>query len=299
MNWLRLLVLSVATLLLGGCGGVDVMRGVIATPDGANLHYEECGKGEAIILLHGHSLDMRMWEEQFVTFAEAGYRVVRFDFRGYGKSSEQSETEQFTHVGDLICVMDWLGIDKAHIVGLSMGGFVGADMLGLYPERMLSAILVSGNIRKSPGPSSPMTEQKAAQRDDQIAELKRRGIDTFKREWFEGLMRSGGSQRERMRESLWQMIDEWSAWQPLHKEVRVIAGLDAWAEIQQHNPEVPTLLVEGRSEHNRFSESPQILRHLPRGRQIVIDDCGHMLSMERPAEFNRIALDFIRTIGEE
>ena len=52
----------------------------------------------------------------------------------------------------------------------------------------------------------------------------------MKKEWFEGLMKSGGSQRERMRESLWQMIDEWDAWQPLHKEVRVVAGLDAIEE---------------------------------------------------------------------
>ena len=44
----------------------------------------------------------------------------------------------------------------------------------------------------------------------------------MKKEWFEGLMKSGGSQRERMHAPLWQMIDEWDAWQPLHKEVRVV-----------------------------------------------------------------------------
>lgn len=293
MSWARYIVASVVVLLFGACDNTVVRRGVVTTPDGASLVYEECGRGDAIILLHGHSLDMRMWNEQFERFAEAGYRVVRFDFRGYGQSSEQSETEQFTHLGDLICVMDSLGIDKAHIVGLSMGGFVGADMLGLHPERMLSATLVSGNIRKSPGPSSPMGAEEAARRDREIAQLRERGIDLYKKEWFEGLMRSGGSQRERMREPLWQMIDEWSAWQPLHKEVRVIVGLDAWAEIQQNRPDVPTLLVEGRSEHNRFSDNPKILCYLPRGRQIVIDDCGHMLSMERPEEFNRVVLTFI------
>lgn len=287
------LLWAIAALVMVACSTNRVERGVVVTPDGARLAYESRGEGEAIILLHGHSLDMRMWEPQIEPFTKAGYRVIRFDFRGYGLSSEQTETEQFTHVGDVICVMDSLGVDRAHIVGLSMGGFVGADMLGLYPERMLSATLVSGNIRKSKGPSTPMDDEESARRDREIEQLQARGIDSYKQEWFEGLMRSGGSQRERMREALWQMIDEWSAWQPLHKEVRVIAGLDAWAAIQQINPTVPTLLVEGRSEHNRFSENPQILRHLPHGRQVVIDDCGHMLSMERPEEFNAVVLEFI------
>lgn len=58
--------------------------------------------------------------------------------------------------------MDALHIRKAHIVGLSLGGFVGADMLGCFPDRMLSAFLASGNIRKSKGPSEPMTKEEAA-----------------------------------------------------------------------------------------------------------------------------------------
>lgn len=286
--------LAAALAVCSACSP-SVHSGTVATPDGATLYYEECGGGSPVILLHGHSLDLRMWDEQFFAFARAGHRVVRFDFRGYGRSSEQTETRQFTHADDLVAVMDALGIARAHIVGLSMGGFVGADMLGVHPERILSATLASGNIRRSPGPSTPMDAAESARRDAEIAALHARGVDSMKREWFEGLMRSAGSQRERMRAPLRRMIDEWTAWQPLHKEVRVIVGLDAWAMIKERRPEVPVLLVEGRSEHNRFNPSPEILQYLPRGRMAVIDDCGHMLSMERPEEFNRTVLDFIRT----
>lgn len=270
--------------------------GTVRTPDGARIYYEERGEGSPIILLHGHSLDGRMWDEQFRTFSDAGHRVVRIDFRGYGRSSGQTETLQFTHAGDVAAVMDSLGIDRAHVVGLSMGGFVGADMLGLYPDRLLSATLASGNIRRTPGPSTPMDSVEAARRDAEIAALEARGIDSMKREWFEGLMRSGGSQRERMREPLRRMIDDWQAWQPLHKEVRVIAGLDAWARIKSDRPQIPTLLVEGRSEHNRFDPSPEILQYLPQGRITVIEDCGHMLSMERPEEFDSTVLRFIAEV---
>ena len=175
-----------------------------------SLYYEEAGVGESIIFIHGHSLDHRMWNEQFYKFA-GRYHVIRYDLRGYGISSPQTEDYQFTHVEDLIILMDSLHIEKAHIVGLSLGGYIGADMLGWFPDRMLSAFLASGNVRTSKGPSQPMTAEEAAKRDVEIASLKAKGIEKMKREWFDGLVGSGGSHRDRMRELLWKMIDAWDA----------------------------------------------------------------------------------------
>lgn len=198
------------------------------------LYYEEAGEGIPLILVHGHSLDCRMWDGQFYVFAR-NYRTIRYDLRGYGKSSPQSEDYQFTHVEDLVALMDSLHIDKAHIVGLSLGGYVGTDMLGWFPERMLSAVLASGNLRKSKGPSQPMTSDEAALRDKEISALKARGVDAMKKEWFEGLVASGGTLRDSIREPLWKMINDWDAWQPLHKEVRVTAGMDAFEELKKKN----------------------------------------------------------------
>lgn len=273
-----------------GCTSDQVKEGYIAVDEGS-LYYQEEGAGEPVILIHGHSLDHRMWETQFHAFAR-NYRVIRYDVRGYGRSSEQSEEYQFTHAADLVKLMDALDIYKAHLVGLSMGGFIGADMLGCYPERVESAVLASGNIRKSPGPSTPMEKEEAARRDREIAELKTKGVDVMKREWFDGLMSSGGTQRERMREPLWQMISDWGAWQPLHKEVRVIIGLDAYAALRERCPEVPVLLVAGNAPGNRYSNEPEILNYLPNGKQVVLDDCGHMLNMEQPEAFNETVLNF-------
>ena len=256
------------------------------------LYYEEAGEGIPLILVHGHSLDCRMWDGQFYVFAR-NYRTIRYDLRGYGKSSPQSEDYQFTHVEDLVALMDSLHIDKAHIVGLSLGGYVGTDMLGWFPERMLSAVLASGNLRKSKGPSQPMTSDEAALRDKEISALKARGVDAMKKEWFEGLVASGGTLRDSIREPLWKMINDWDAWQPLHKEVRVTAGMDAFEELKKKRPEVPVLILEGCSENNRFPEHPEILDYLPNAKMMVIDDCGHMLNMERPKEFNHILNEFL------
>ena len=273
-----------------------VKQGRINVGNGS-LYYEEAGQGEPIIFVHGHSLDHRMWDEQFSVFAKK-YHVIRYDLRGYGISSSQTEDYQFMHVEDLVTLMDSLHIKKAHIVGLSLGGFITADMLAYFPDRMLSAFLASGNIRKSKGPSEPMTKEEAKVRDEEIAALKKKGVEVMKKEWFEGLMKSGGSQRERMRVPLWQMIDEWDAWQPLHKEVRVVAGLDAIEELKKSHPAVPALIVEGHSSDNKFSKNPPILEYLPNGKLKIIEDCGHMMNMERPEEFNAALEEFLINIEQ-
>lgn len=282
-----------ADSLLCVSGEMKSIRSGRINVDNGSLYYEEAGQGEPIIFVHGHSLDHRMWNEQFVEFAR-DYRVIRYDLRGYGFSTSQTENYQFTHVQDLVTLMDSLHIQKAHIVGLSLGGFIGADMLGWFPERMASAVLASGNIRRSKGPSQPMTKEESLRRDKEIAAVKVRGVDMMKREWFEGLMKSGGTRKERMRQLLWKMIENWDAWQLLHKEVRVVAGLDAYEKIKKNHPIVPTLIIEGKSPNNRYSEQPEILKYLPNGKIKILEDCGHMLSMEQPEAFNAALREFLK-----
>ena len=281
--------------LLTGCK--TTQQGFVAVSNGGKLYYEQRGKGDPVILLHGHSLDTRMWNPQWKAFSKT-HRVIRLDFRGYGKSSEQTETFQSTHVDDLITLMDSLHIDQAHIVGLSMGAFVAGDMLAMYPERMLSCTLTSGGIRNSPGPSTPMDETEKAKRDQEIAALKQKGIDIYKKEWHETLMSSGGSQRERMRKPLWQMIQDWSAWQPLHKEVRLFYGKEAWERLRQRGKiDTPTLIIRGENEVKNKKGQPAELPYLTNARYEVIPDCGHMLNMERPEEFNQLVLTFIEGLS--
>ena len=264
----------------------------------SQLFYEEMGQGEPIILIHGHSMNRDMWDKQFFEFAQK-YRVIRYDLRGYGYSSPQKEGEQFTHVEDLIKFMDALTIQKAHIIGLSLGGYIGTDMLGYYPERIMSAILVSGNIRHNPKPSEPMGEEEIKIRNEEISHLKRKGIDVMKREWFHGLMKSAGSEREQMRCPLWNMIYQWDAWQPLHKEARVVAGGDAYDKLKINKPDIPVLIVEGKSTNNKYSANPDILNYIPSGSIVIIDDAGHMLNMERPEIFNETVLGFYDTLNNK
>lgn len=81
----------------------QIKSGYVKVPEGS-LYYEEAGTGEPLVFIHGHSLDHRMWDEQFLEFAK-NYRTIRYDLRGYGISSRQTEDFQFTHAEDLIALM--------------------------------------------------------------------------------------------------------------------------------------------------------------------------------------------------
>ncbi len=288
--------LALTTLFILLClptmSGKNVV-GYIPTSGGAQLYYEVKGKGSSVILLHGHSLDTRMWDEQYDAFARK-HRVVRFDFRGYGKSSQQTETFQFTHMEDLITVMDSLHIERAHIVGLSMGAFVAADFLALHPERIISCTMASGGLKTYKGPSQPMDSGEKAKRDREIAKLKEYGVERMKSDWLEQLIATGGSRRETMRHPLKAMIDTWTAWQPLHKEVRLIEAHDAEVVFRSHKTMTPTLILSGDAEGDGKPHRSWMLDYLPNGEQITLHDCGHMMNMEQPKLFNKTVLKFIK-----
>ena len=277
--------------MLSSC--VTTRSGYVLVEGGGRIYYEERGEGEPLLLLHGHSLDTRMWNQQFKPFSRH-YRTIRMDFRGYGRSSEQREDLQMTHMDDVLTLMDSLRIERAHVVGLSMGAFVAGDMLAMAPQRLLSCVLASGSIRKgSPGPSEPMDSAERARRDAEIAALKQKGVDVMKQEWIEALIKSGGSKRETMRRPLSKMIADWTAWQPLHKDVRLFYGKEAWSELKRKRPRVPVLMLTGAAEHK--GSRPQELLYLPLGRKEELPDCGHMMNMEQPDLFNRAVLEFLRS----
>jgi serine-type D-Ala-D-Ala carboxypeptidase len=271
---------------------LDVKKGWIKL-DGGKLYYEELGHGEPLILIHGHSLDNTMWDDQFREFAKY-YRVIRYDCRGYGQSSMPDEKMDFLHANDLKELMSQLQISKAHLVGLSMGGFIALDFLALHPEKVISAVLASGNIWNAKGPDSPWTDRERVNRRIEIQEMEKKGIDVYKRNWYQALMNSAGSQKDRIRYSLWKMIYEWDAWQLFHCEPRLLLGTSVISRLKQYPVSIPVMVLEGKSSNNHFPEHQQVLDLIPGSNLEVIDDAGHMMNMERPVEFNKVVIDFVK-----
>ncbi|NHJ14826.1 MAG: alpha/beta fold hydrolase, partial [Candidatus Thorarchaeota archaeon] len=94
--------------------GASAMKPNFIDLNGTRIAYEESGTGEPLILLHSGVADMRLWNPQMEVFSKY-FQVIRYDARGYGKSSEPRE--DFHHYKDLESVMDFLGIKSAHLLG--------------------------------------------------------------------------------------------------------------------------------------------------------------------------------------
>jgi 3-oxoadipate enol-lactonase len=105
-----------------------------------HLYYEEAGVGPAVVLIHGFTLDTRMWDDQFLPLAQ-GFRVIRYDLRGFGRSALPTDAP-YSHVEDLRALLDALGLQQAHLVGLSKGGGVALDFALTYPQRTTALVLI-------------------------------------------------------------------------------------------------------------------------------------------------------------
>ncbi len=288
------LFLAAATMLLASCfTQPKVESGYIPVSNDGQIYYEAVGEGTPVILLHGHTLDLRMWDPQMKPLLDAGYRVIRPEMRGYGHSSKQKPGQQFTHLDDMMTVMDSLHIAKAHVVGLSMGSFVASEMVAMYSDRLLTATLASGNIRNMPGPSTPFDSLELARKDSVIAQNLAQGIDKWKEEWIEKLVSGGGSNREAIRESVTQQVNDWDAWQLINREMRNYYGYEAWDTLKARQPEIPVLILSGENEGK--GKNP-MLQYLPNSRQVIISDCGHMSNMEKPEEFTKLMLEQFKLV---
>lgn len=268
-------------------------KGYIPVSYNGQIYYETYGKGEPLFLLHGHTLDRRMWDGQIADFSKR-YKVIVVDFRGYGLSSKQSKDIKTTHLDDLITVMDSLRIPKAHIVGLSMGGFIAGDMVGMHPERMLSCVMCSGALRqRHPSVNDPMDSTEIASQQEEIERIRIKGVENWRKEWIEKLIVNGGSKSENIRKPLTEIIMDWDCYQITNIETHLYYGHEAMENLIKTRPEVPTMYLSGETEHKK---KMGLLDYLPNSTQTELPDCGHMSNMEQPELFNKTILNFLQSI---
>lgn len=258
------------------------------------LYYEMKGNGEPMIFLHGHSFDSKMWDKQFDYFSKK-HKVIRYDLRGYGTSDDPIEEESFLHAEDLNQLLIHLNIKKAHLVGLSLGSFIVGDFMALHPEKILSATLASGAVYNNPGPSVPISEAEIEKRRKEISVFKNKGIQQFKQNWLASLLKSSGENGVSIKSEMWKEISEWSAWQPLHIEPRLLLGHDVEKMINPEKIHFPVLFIYGEKDSkNSHASSDALAKLLPNVKKVVLKNSGHMSNMETPEEFNTVLENFLK-----
>jgi len=242
----------------------------------AQLFYEEKGVGEPIILLHAHSVDRRMWDKQFDELGKY-YRVIRYDLRGYGLSSMPVEGKDFTACEDLKRFMDVMKIDKAHLVGLSLGAMVISDFMTVHPERVRSAVLADGALTfdlKSRDPEK---------------DLKR-----YKENWKKSMRQGSYSDSP----FLMSLIDDWRMWQVAHRESsKVFLGTSARDFYQNNKLKLPVLFIEGECDFAATKKAiSELSAYIPDSKIVTIGNAGHFSCIEQPEKFTHAVLDFIKKV---
>src|SRR4030095_5991504 len=117
-------------------------RDTYAELPGVRLWYKDTGgSGAAVVFLHSNTGSSQNWEHQIPAFTAAGYRVIAYDRRGWGRSMAQPGAQPGTSADDLHALMKSLGIDRFHLLGTAGGGFVAFDYALSFPEQLRSIVV--------------------------------------------------------------------------------------------------------------------------------------------------------------
>lgn len=262
------------------------MRTVRVTAgDGAGLHVEVEGSGPPLVLLHGHTLDSRMWEGEARAFSPH-FTVIRPDLRGYGRSDPPAAS--FRYSDDLHAVLTHLGVDRAHVLGLSLGGNVALEFALRHPGRTDHLVLAATSLRGFP----PHPEVAASLAEvGQVARAD--GLAAGRERWLAHPLFAAARARPEVAGQLVRLTRDYSGWH-WRENVSPSEWLDAQVYRRLEEISTPTLILVGERDLPQNREiARELAGRLPLGRLSVLGGVGHMLNLEAPGAFAAEVLDFL------
>jgi pimeloyl-ACP methyl ester carboxylesterase len=293
MKWgRRAAVLTAVVVMTCPIGRAGQQREAItghgfAPVNGTRLYYEVRGRGKPLVLIHGGQLDSRMWDDQFELFAKH-FRVLRYDVRGYGGSPRGERP--YSDAEDLAALLDYVGMPKAHLVGLSLGGRIALDFALPRPQRVHSLILSGPGLA---GFDTTFTEEDA-QMFAIITAARDEGPDKATELWLKNPYMAPAMEHARLASRLRLLSREnahnWLANPFLQRSPRPLAA-KRLADVK-----APTLLLIGGRDTKRAKEVVVFLvKGVAGSKKVEIPKAGHLLNMEDPESFNTAVLDFLRS----
>jgi 3-oxoadipate enol-lactonase len=257
------------------------------------LNFERAGSGPALILLHAGVGDLRLWEPQFQEFARH-YDVVRFDFSGFGSSPVP--TEAYSFLNDLRDVMDDLGIDRAALVGESMGAHTALEAALEMPERV-GAVVAAATVISPGGFSSALKDFQAAEEELVAANDLEGATNLTLSAWVDGPGRASGEVDPDLRARVFGMaLTAYKNWQAADPDL-AYEELDPPLQERIADIAAPVLAIWPTLDMPDAKTSTEwIVATVPGARLAVIEGAAHIVNMEKPDEFNRVALDFLAEV---
>jgi pimeloyl-ACP methyl ester carboxylesterase len=272
--------------------------GYATTDDGVRLYYEETGEGVPLVFVHEFAGDHRSWEPQVRFFARR-HRCITYAARGYPPSDVPESVASYSQkraAADIGAVLDGAGIDRAHVVGLSMGAFATLHFGLDYPERALS--LVAAGV----GYGAEKTREAAFR---QGAEEAARGFETKGSKAFAEIYGSSAArvQLEAKDPRGWRefvgQLAEHSALGAANTMRGVQATRPSLYDLEDRfgTLALPTLIIAGDEDDNSLQPSLFLKLAIPASGLLVLPKTGHTINLEEPDLFNRAVADFLAQVG--
>jgi 3-oxoadipate enol-lactonase len=259
----------------------------------AGLTYDVDGEGPAVILIHEGIADRRMWEPQIGPFTGAGYRVVRYDLRGYGDSELSSGP--FSNTGDLEGLLDHLGIERASLVGVSYGGRIALEFAILHPERVEALVLVGAGLRDADWSDEI---KRFGEEEDRLLEAGdvEGATELNLRIWVDGPSRGRDEVDPAVRERVREMQRRAFELQLPVPDAGPDSPFDPPATARLDEVRAPTLVLVGELDQPDILRiADQLADGISGARKAVMAGTAHVPSMEKPEEFNELVLEFLGT----
>jgi pimeloyl-ACP methyl ester carboxylesterase len=261
----------------------------VTTPDGTRLYYEEVGAGSPVVFVHEYAGDYRTWEPQLRYFARSN-RCITLSQRGYPPSDVPTDPTRYGQDisrDDIIAVLDALKIDKAHIVGHSMGASTALHVGIKYPERCLSVTAASCGYGSSPDPA--FVEQGRAASRETAKMFETVDFPTAAARYADGTTRQTQKNKDPrgFADFAKMLLDHSPVGHALTmRELQAKRPMLWEMEPQLKAFSVPLLVIVGDEDDWCLDPSVFLKRTVPTAGLLVIPRSGHTITSEEPAAFN-------------
>jgi pimeloyl-ACP methyl ester carboxylesterase len=268
----------------------------LAQSEGARIYFEETGKGTPILFIHEFGGDHRSWQDQMRHFGR-GWRCINWAARGYpGSDAPEDENlygqEMFNR--DAIAVLDAARVDKAHIVGLSMGGYTALMLAAKYPQRVISCTAAGAGSGSLKSVRAQFLEEARAR----AGEFERAGrIDA------EAMGVSPTRvQLQNKDPSGWQTFVQHLAEHDARAAAKTLRTVQAGRaslydlEAELKSIKAPVLLVVGDEDEPCLDVNVWMKRLMPSARLAFLPGTGHAVNLEEPALFNQLVEQFLADV---
>ena len=269
----------------------------ITTDDGVSLHYEETGRGTPVVFVHEFGGDLRSWEPQVRYFSRM-YRCIAYNARGYPPSDVPEDWNRYSQErarDDIRAVLDGLKLERAHVVGLSMGAFATLHFGLAYPQRALSLTVAGGAYGSHPAHYKQFQQDSRANAE----RIERDGMQKFVSTY------GVGPTRVQLENKDPRSFAEYLAQFNEHSGLGAINTLRG---VQCRRPSfydlveplkkmmVPTLIMLGDEEEPALEANLLLKRCIPRAGLAIFPRSGHAINLEEPVLFNRLLEDFFHQV---